>query len=113
MKILNTLNSKDNTAEEKLAAVVALVATVRAKYGNDAIEIAPVKVPTTDGFVPINFLNTEERVEIAIMQIKQASLMATATVESEVGTMFDRVFEGFIAVDSILVNLSVETESTY
>ena len=113
MKILNTLNNEDTTVADKLEAVATFVNTVRTKYGNTESVIATVKVPTTEGYVPISLLTDKEKAAVATGEIKEIVSMTTAVVENSEGTVFDRVFEGFVAVNPVLVNLGEATESTY
>ena len=113
MKILNTLNNEETTSAEKLAAVAAFVTTVRTKYGNLDKEITAVKVPTTTGFVPISLLTNEEKIAIAESEIREIITMSTAVSENSEGSLFDRVFEGFVAVNPILVNLDQVSDSEY
>ena len=113
MKILNTLNNEELSTVEKLEAVKTLVTTVRTKYGNIDKTIEPVKVGTTQGMVPISLLTNDEKVAVATNEIKEIISMTTAVVENTEGTVFDRVLEGFIAVNPILVNLDMESDSSY
>ena len=113
MKILNTLNNEETTSAEKLAAVAAFVTTVRTKYGNTDKEITAVKVPTTNGFVPISLLTEDEKITIAESEIREVVAMSTAVSENAEGSLFDRVFEGFVAVNPILVNLDQVSDSAY
>ena len=113
MKILNVLNNEDTTTADKLEAVTTFVTNVRTKYGNTDIEIQTVKVPTTEGYTPISLLTNEEKVVVATSQIKDLISMTTAVIENTEGSIFDRVFEGFVAVNPVLVNLDEATESTY
>ncbi len=113
MKILKVLGEEETTAAIKLAAVNAFVATVRSKYGNGDVEVTAGKVPSVDGMVPISLLNDSEKVAVATNEIKQAVSMATAICEGTEGALFDRVIEGFVAVNSILCNLDAESDSAY
>jgi hypothetical protein len=113
MKIINTLNNEALSSTEKLEAVKNLVATVRAKYGNTDKNIQPAKVYTTDGYVPINLLGNAERVAVATQELKEAITMATAGAEDTEGAVFDRIFEAVVAVNPILVNLDMESDSSY
>lgn len=113
MKILNTLKNEETPAAEKLDAVQELVNKVRVKYGNTETDIQPVKVPTTEGMVFLNLLDNEEKVAVATGEIKEVISMATAITENTEGVIFDRVFEGFVAVNPILCNLDQESDSDY
>ena len=113
MKILNTLNNEETTSAEKLAAVAAFVTAVRTKYGNNDKTIEACKVPTTNGFVPISLLTNDEKIAIAESEIREVIAMTTAVAENSEGSMFDRIFEGFIAVNPILVNLDQVSDSDY
>ena len=113
MKILEKLNNEETTATDKLAEITRLVIDVRTRYGNENIEIQTPKVPTTEGMSAINLLTKEEKVAVATSQIKEVIQMASAVSENTEGTLFDRVFEGFIAVNPILCNLNQESDSEY
>ena len=113
MNILKTLGNEETSVTDKLTAVKDLVTKVRTKYGNIDKVIEPVKVPTTNGFVPISLLTDGEKVEIAGNEIREIVAMTTAIIENSDGSVFDRVIEGFIAVNPILVNLDMETDSDY
>ena len=113
MKILETLNNEKTSTTEKLAAVTALVETVRVKYGNTEVEIQAPKVPTTNEVVAIGLLTNDEKLAIATEEVKSAIAMASAVTENTEGAVFDRVFEGFVAVNPILVNLNQESDSEY
>ena len=113
MKILETLNNEETSVTEKLTSVTALVETVRAKYGNTEVEIQAPKVPTTNGAVSIGLLTNDEKLVIATEEVKSAIAMASAVTENIEGAVFDRVFEGFVAVNPILVNLNQESDSEY
>ena len=113
MKILNTLNNEETTSTEKLDAVKAFVTSVRTKYGNTDKDIQPGKVPTTEGYTPISLLSNDEKVAVATGEIKEIIAMTTAVVENTEGMIFDRVFEGFVAVHPILTNLDLESDSEY
>ena len=113
MKILETLNNEEMSAKKRLKAVTALVETVRAKYGNTEVEIQAPKVPTTNGMVAISLLTNDERLAIATDEVKEVIAMASAVAENVEGSVFDRVFEGFMAVNPILVNLGQESSSEY
>ncbi len=113
MKILNLLTNEKTETEEKLASLQGFVAKVRAKYGNTDKEIEAVKIPTTNGHVPISLLTGDEKTVVAEGEIREIIAMTTAVVENTDGAMFDRVFEGFVAVNPILTNLDQETDSDY
>ena len=113
MKILKTLGSEETTVTEKLEAVSILVKNVRNTYGNTDVDIDPIKVATTDGWVPISLLDDAEKVAVATVRIKAAVAGATVVAEEEQGTKFDRVFEAQIAVDPILCNLDAKSDSAY
>ena len=113
MKILTILANKDGSTEEKLEAVQALVTNVRKKYGNSDKTIEAVKVPTTNGHVSISLLTGDEKVAIADSTIRDIVAMTTSVVETEDGTMFDRVFEGYVAVNPVLTNLDQVSDSAY
>ncbi len=113
MKILTILTNEKTETTDKLEALQGFVTTVRTKYGNADKEIEACKVPTTNGYVPISLLTGDEKVVIAEAQIREVIAMTTAVVENTEGSMFDRVFEGYIAVNPILVNLDQETDSAY
>ena len=113
MKILNTLNNEELTPAEKLEAVATFVRTVRTRYGNLDKTIEACKVPTTNGFVPISLLTNDEKITIAESEIREVIVMSTAVSENTEGSLFDRVFEGFVAVNPILVNLDQVSDSAY
>ncbi len=113
MKILNILTNEEVTSTEKVEAVMEFVTTVRAKYGNADKEITAVKVPTTNGYVPISLLTVNEKVAIAEGEIREIIAMTTAVIENAEGSLFDRVFEGFVAVNPVLVNLGETSDSEY
>jgi len=113
MKILNVLGNTETSATEKLTAVNALVSTVREKYGNTELAIQPKKVHTTEGIVSINLLNDEEKVAIAIQEIRHIVMSATATTEQTEGAIFDRMFESLVAINHILTNLNQSSDSVY
>ena len=113
MKILETLNNEETKPTEKLEAIAAFVGTVRSKYGNTESEIQTVKVNTTDGQVPISLLSNEEKVAVATGEIKEIIAMTTAVSENSEGSVWDRIFEGFVAVNPVLVNLNESTDSAY
>ena len=113
MKILNTLNNEDVTTTEKLNAVNIMVLNVRTTYGNLDVDIDPIKVATTDGWVPISLLDDKEKVAVATVRIKAAVAGATVVTEETQGTKFDRLFEAQVAVDPILCNLDAKSDSAY
>ena len=113
MKILNTLRDEELKTGKKLEAVTKLVDKVREKYGNADKEITPVKVSTTNGAVPISLLTDAEKVAVAASEVESIIAMTTVVVESNEGAVFDRVFEGYVAVNPILCNLDMESESSY
>jgi hypothetical protein len=113
MKILNTLNNEETTSTEKLETVANFVKVVRERYGNADKEITPNKVYTSEGYVPISLLSNDEKVVVATQEIKEAIAMATAGTENTEGAIFDRVLEALIAVNPILVNLDMESDSAY
>jgi len=113
MKILETLRNKKVKADSKLEAVTKLVGKVREKYGNSDKEIQAVKVNTVNGMVPISLLATNEKVVVATNEIESIIAMTTAVVESNEGAVFDRVFEGYVAVNPILCNINTKSDSSY
>ncbi len=113
MKILNTLADETIEANEKLTALTALVAKVKTVYGNGDVEITAVKVPTADGYVSLSLLSNKEKVAVATGKLKEVIAMSTAIVENTEGSLFDKVFEGFVAVDPVLSNLAQESDSSY
>ncbi len=113
MKILTILTNEKIESSEKVEALNAFVAVVRDKYGNTDKVIEPVKVPSTHGHVSISMLTQDEKAAVAEMEIREIVSITTSVVENTEGSMFDRVFEGFIAVNPVLTNLDQESESSY
>jgi len=113
MKILEILRDEELKGKDRLKAVSKLVDKVREKYGNSDKEIQPVKVNTTNGMVPISLLATDEKVIVATNEIESIIAMTTAVAESNEGSVWDRIFEGYVAVNPILCNINQETESEY
>lgn len=113
MKILDTLRAEKTSAKKKLAAVVALVTAVRAKYGNTDAEIQAPKVHTSEGSVNIALLGADERVAIAAQEIKEIIALASVVTEATEGSIFDRTFESHVAVNPVLCNLEQESASDY
>jgi len=113
MKILETLNNEESTTADKLAAVKTFVESVRTKYGNTDKEIQPAKIATSEGHIPISLLSNEEKVAVATGEIKEIIAMTTAVTENTEGAIFDRVFEGYVAVHPVLTNLDMVSDSEY
>ena len=113
MKILNILNDDKVKSSKKLKAIKSLVLQARTTYGNIDKSIEPIKVQATDGYIPISLLTNDEKIAIATSEIKQAISIATIAIEDTEGTVFDRVFECYIAVNPILCNLDMQSDSTY
>ena len=113
MKILNVLNNEETTATDKLAAVAEFVSVVRSKYGNADKEITPTKVHTSEGSVPISLLSNDEKVVVATQEIKETIAMATAGTEGTEGVVMDRIIEALVAVNPVLTNLDMVSDSAY
>lgn len=113
MKILHTLTNEKTESADKVTAVQEFVSIVRKKYGNEDKEIEAVKVPTTNGHVSISLLTSDEKAAIAEAEIREIINLTTTVVEHTDGAMFDRVFEGFVAVNPVLTNLGQTSESEY
>ena len=112
MKILEILQSEES-GTEKLDAVKTLVEAVRRAYGNEDLKITEEQVSTAEGYMSLSLLSVDEKVAVAISAIKVAISNATARVELEEGTVFDREFERLIAKDALLTNLGAESDSVY
>ena len=113
MRILETLSNEEITGAEKLKSIISLVDVIRAKYGNTDEETETTKVATAEGYVGINLLTTDEKVAVATGRIKTCISRATAEAEDCKGSVFDREFERFVAVDAVLTNLGMESDSEY
>ena len=113
MKILETLQNDKIEASEKLEAINKLVSKVRKRYGNEEVDITPTKVNTVEGQVPVSLLSKDEKVAVATQAIKNAVLQATTISENVEGAVFDSEFERIVSVDSVLVNLNLESGSKY
>ena len=112
MKILKKLNS-ELPADDKLTAINKFVTKVRVEYGNDDVEISPVKVHTTEGYVPLSLLTSQEKVAVGTQEIRNAVAQATIITEDNEGAKFDRVIGGIVAINAILSNLDAESDSQY
>jgi len=113
MKILKYLGNEETTATKKLDKIKKFVAKVRETYGNTDVEIDPIKVQTTEGYVPLSLLTDEEKVAVATQQIKTAVATATVVTEEAQGSKFDRVLEAQVAINPILCNLDAVSDSEY
>ncbi len=113
MKILEVLADTELSDKKKLKAITGMVSDIRAKYGNEEDETDVVKVNTTEGARALNLLTTDEKVAVAGGRLKAIIQEATAGAESAKGSKFDRIFECIVAVDPILTNLDMKSDSKY
>ena len=97
------IGAKNNA--KKLAAIIALVATARAKYNNEDTVIDAPTITTATGCSGIKYLETSDKAAVATRELKTI-LCEVNTLDADVqGVNVNRELTGMIATNAILVNL--------
>ena len=113
MTISQILDDTESSAAEKLSELGSVITKARKAYGNEELEIAIPKVPTTDGYVTMQLLSADDKLVLASTEIRNIIINVTAGTELTEGVVFDRQLEFYLAINPILVNLGATTKSAY
>lgn len=106
MSITKILGNEDTSADEKISQVSEVIAQVRAKYGNEDVEIDTVKVSTTMGMMDFSFLESDSKVEILKHQAIKIKAEAVEYVEQTPGANAQRKVEELLATNPMFANLA-------
>ena len=115
LNLTQIINADDKTmdAEAKIEAISAKVNRARKAYGNSDVVIATPVVNTCEGKVDLKFLSDSDKVALAGTSIRNIRMRAIEAVKATDGAVLDREIERLLAVDSVLVNLFVTSDSEY
>jgi hypothetical protein len=120
MTIAEIVNKKDMSAEEKVSLIYSNVEKAMSAVGVDKDSIEVPLVNTANGLLPLNYLNTENRVALAgeayqsiVNDAVEAAQEAKAIDPELEESAFDLVFEKGIATNPILVHVESAKKAKY
>ena len=106
-------DAKTMDASAKIIAISKIVAAARKQYGNVEVEIANPTVHTCEGSLDMAYVSDSDKVTLAGREIQTIKTRAIEAVKATDGAVLDREIERLIAVNSVLVNLEVSSDSSY
>jgi hypothetical protein len=113
MSITKILTNKDTPAEDKLAAVAAVVAGARENYGNTDEVIAVPRAYTTNGDMPFTMLDADSKVTLLTSAVAELKSRAVEFAENNPGVNLNRKIEELLATDGYFTNIAPGTAFEY
>ena len=113
MTITQIIEQTEVESSVKLKEIAEVVSKARKKYGNEDFESESPMVATTEGYVRMSGLSSNDRLalaEKAILNIKTAALEA---FEQNPAIVVNKEIEKAIATNDVLINLTKVIENDY
>lgn len=110
---LTEVFSSELSDKEKVEAISIVVVKAREAYGNVDVDIEVPKVQTSEGYVSLTYLSDKDKVSLAELVVNEIKREVSSFTENTEGTVFDKEVERLLATNSVLTNLSVQTDSNY
>ena len=113
MSIFDILNAKKVPDAEKLAAVAAVVAEARSKYGNADTEIPPREINTVDGMMNFTHLQDDAKVQVLRQEAQAIKIRAIEFGNAVKGANVNKKIEEMLATSGVFTNITTGSSFEY
>jgi len=113
MKLGDIFIDEDMKASKKVKLIAEVVTNARAAYGNGDAKITAPEVHTVDGLQDLAMLSDNSKVAIAESEVRNIKVLAVEYTKRFEGVILDKKIEELIALNPVLANITVVTESEY